>query len=134
MADLRWILVAVLVVYCDGDTKTPKQNEYFTALVHMGPLIKMENMLSGYFLDFVKKEEEKLDKLEKIIQDIEQVHPKPGSSEKVIEQHYSNPINGLKMMQRFTDVWPNVTVLFSGENTTLGEHNSHCFQSFLTSI
>ena len=121
MEDLRWILVAVLVVLCNGDTKTPKQNEYFTALVHMEPLIKMENMLSEYFLDFVKKEEEKLDKLEKVIEGIEQVNPKPGSTGKAIEQYYSNPINALKIIQRFTDVWPNVTVLFSGENTTMGE-------------
>ena len=121
MEDLRWILVTVLVVVCNGDTKTPKQNEYFTALVHMEPLIKMENMLSEYFLDFVKKEEEKLDKLEKVIEDIEKVNPKPGGREKATEQYYSNPINALKIIQRFTDVWPNITVLFSGENTTLGK-------------
>ena len=114
------IFVVLVLSSCTGEKQNTKSHDYFTALVHMQPLIKREQMLSEYFVELVKKQEEKLDKMEKMIQDIERVVPKEDASETEVTEFLGNPINAMKIIQRFNDVWANMAVMFSGENTTLG--------------
>ena len=99
-----------------GNAKT---TDYFAAIVHMEPLVKREQMLAESFLDIIRTEEAKLDKLEEEIDEIERVLPKPGYTATEMTEFIGNNLNALKLIQRFVHLWPNVTSQYSGENSTL---------------
>ena len=98
-----------------------KTTDYFAAIVHMEPLVKREQMLTENFLDVLNTEEAKLNELEEEINEIERVLPKPGYTATEMTEFVGNSVNALKLIQRFVHLWPNITAMYSGENTTLSE-------------
>ena len=98
-----------------GNAKT---TDYFAAIVHMEPLVKREQMLAENFLEIIRTEETKLNKLEEEINQIERVLPKPGYTAAEMTKFVGNNINALKLIQRFVHLWPNITSMYSGENST----------------
>lgn len=116
------ILIAALAILPGFAEKKAKPNDYYAAIVHIEPLVRREQMLTEQFLAILKTEEEKLNKMEKEIDEIEQVLPKKDCTETEITEFIGNAVNALKLIQRFTDLWPNMTNMYNGENSTLRKY------------
>ena len=97
------------------------RKDYFTALDDIASLIKTEHILTKPFLQLVKQQEEKLNIMERKITEIEHATPKVTDSLREITDFLGNPINSLKLLDRFTRMWPKYTISMSNENTTLGK-------------
>ena len=121
---LRGWLVFIVVsgtARSNGEKKA-KPNDYFAAIVHMEPLVRREQLLTENFLEIINSEEQRLNKMEKEIDEIERVLPKPGYTPTEMTKFIGNSVNALKLLQRFTDFWPNITTKYSGENSTLRKY------------
>ena len=117
-------IYASAILSCLGRAKA-KRNDYFAAIVHMEPLVRREQALTENFLDVIRTEEAKLDKLEKEIDEIERVLPKPGYTSAEMAKFIGNSVNALKLIQRFVHLWPTITTTYNGENSTLREYFLH---------
>lgn len=129
---LLGLIAAFTVLPCSAADKKGKANDYYAAIVHMEPLVIREQQLTEQFLDMIKTEEAKLDKMEREIDEIERVIPRTDCTDTEITEFIGNPVNALKLIQRFTELWPNITNMYSGEDTSLSECILKlCFRMFL---
>ena len=104
------LMNSVLITDCLEDA--------FTALTEMEPLIKLEHRLAELFLEYVKQEEERLNKIEEFLTEAEK--NLPNSFDSMTDTEYvGNPVNGYMILKRFDRDWLKVNERFSKKNSIL---------------
>lgn len=119
-------LVVVVIIFAltittiansTGDKKktaSENKHDFFTSASDMEVLLTVETKLAKKFLRYVKKEEDRLDKLEEKIREIEKGQPKPGRE----AEWLSHATNSFTILKRMTSFWPRIGEQYSKSNTT----------------
>ncbi len=115
------LLLSYLMVVSNGDKPSGKRRDFFTALVDMKPLVELEHRLTTPFLDLIKAQEEKLDKLESTVDKIRSATDGKGDTLRYLTDFLGNPIHSIKLIQRATEFWPKVVKEFVTDNPAIGK-------------
>eukprot|EP00794_Sanderia_malayensis_P015179 gene15179-16741_t len=105
---MNWMLLSTIIVISNGDTKTSKHKGFFLSVVDMKPLVELEHKLTKPFLELVKGQEEKLGKLEAMVNRIDTATREGADSLLKLTDFIGNPVNALKMIHRSTQFWPSL--------------------------
>uniref|UniRef100_A0A069DMS4 procollagen-proline 4-dioxygenase n=1 Tax=Clytia hemisphaerica TaxID=252671 RepID=A0A069DMS4_9CNID len=115
---LQILFLVTLLFEIEAKSKSEEyqkpKHDFFTSASDMEVLLNVEKKLSKKFLRYVRKEEERLDKLEGEIRNIEDGWPQPGRSK---AQWLSHVTNSYTILKRFSTFWPKIGD-FSKSNTT----------------
>lgn len=98
----------------DNKKKSEKKHDFFTSASDMEVLLTVETKLAKKFLRYIKKEEDRLDKLEEKIREIEKGQPEPGRE----AEWMSHATNSYTILNRMTSFWPHIGEHYSKSNTT----------------
>ena len=98
----------------DNKKKSEKKHDFFTSASDMEVLLTVETKLAKKFLRYIKKEEDRLDKLEEKIREIEKGQPEPGRE----AEWMSHATNSYTILNRMTSFWSHIGEHYSKSNTT----------------